>query len=96
MVSCFRNVSCPVHQSAPGNGESPALQALKWPVSPPLSRTLPCAEPAASLPGLAHHAVAPQGADALKQNEPNICILFANEQSSFVPFSSLGFSCLEY
>lgn len=40
--------------------------------------------------------LAPRGAGALRQNEPNICILFANEQSSFVPFSSLGFSCLEY
>lgn len=34
--------------------------------------------------------------EALRQNEQNICILFANEQSSFLQFSSQGFCCLEY
>lgn len=64
-------------------------------VPPPLGEPVPWAEPGATLQAWLTKLGAPQGADALGQNEANICIVFANEQASFVPFSSLGFSCLE-
>ena len=88
------------HPTAPANSEG------EWTKSSPRSftvsavpfagRVLPVQSLQCSCWASLTMLVAPQGADALRQNEANICILFANEQSSFVPFSSLGFSCLEY